>query len=228
MVLTSTPEPLPPLVTVVTSTWQRPVTLRDYAVKSVNSQTYPEVQHLVVIDGCDKATVRALEAADYTTEAFYHIGQQEYEPNQRRYIELGRNWSTYSGDGGFGATCRLTGSWMAAGEFITYLDDDAYYEPAHIAEMVAAFDPETMFVTCPWAGPCTPCPGPPPGLNRTDTSTIMHRAIVLRDHGGFRPDGYAGDGYMTERWLAAGLPWKWKEGVTVSHPTGTHNGGPMP
>lgn len=217
-----------PLVTVVTSTWQRPQTLTEYAIDCINKQTYPDLQHLVVIDGCDKATVRALEQADYTTEAFYHIGQEEYEPNQRRYVELGRNWSLYSKDGGFGATCRLTGAWLAAGEFIAYLDDDAYYEPDHIAGMVAAFDPETMFVTCPWFGPCAPCPGPPPGVCRTDTSTIMHRAIVLRDHGGFKLDGYQGDGNMIERWLAAGLPWKFKEGATVSHPTGSHNGGKMP
>jgi glycosyltransferase involved in cell wall biosynthesis len=210
-------EPLP-LVTVVTSTWQRPETLRQYAVESVARQAYPNIEHLVVIDGpSDVATVNMLDEEGYS-----------YGPSSRRMLRLGRNWSTYSGDGGFGATCRLVGSWVAAGELITYLDDDAYYEPAHIAEMVAAFDPETMFVTCPWFGPCAPCPGPPPGLCRTDTSTIMHRAILLRDQGGFRTDGYAGDGYMIERWLAAGVPWKFKEGATVSHPTGSHNGSEMP
>ena len=217
-----------PLVTVVTSTWQRPNTLRDYAIDCINKQTYANTQHIVVIDGCDQETVRELEKAEYTNKAFYHIGQQQYEPNLRRYVELGRNWSTYSGDGGFGATCRLTGAWLGAGELIAYLDDDAYYEPTHVEEMVATFEPDTMFVTCPWFGPVAFCPGPPPGLCRTDTSTIMHRAIVLRDVGGFKPDGYAGDGYMVERWLAAGLTWRMKSSATVSHPTGSHGGGPMP
>lgn len=209
---------MPPLVSVVTSTWQRPQTLREYAVTSVNTQLYPEVEHVVVIDGPDDwETVRMLDDLGYS-----------FGPSKRRMVVLGRNWSTYSGDGGFGATCRLTGAWMAAGEFITYLDDDAYYEPAHIEEMVAEFDDDTQFVTCPWFGPCATCPGPPPGLCRTDTSTIMHRALVLRDAGGFHPDGYAGDGYMVERWLAKGLKWKFKYNPTVSHPTGSHNGGPMP
>lgn len=218
-----------PLVTVVTSTWQRPKTVVECAIQSVNFQTYPEIQHIVVIDGCDKATVRALEAAEYTTEAFYHIGQQEYEPNQRRYVELGRNWSEYSGDGGFGAVCRLTGAWMGAGEFISYLDDDAYYEPSHVAEMVAEFDEDTMFVTTACHGNGVPCtPGPPPGLNRTDTSAIMHRAIVLRDAGGFHTDGYTSDGNMVERWLAKGLTWKFKDSLTVSHPSGHNSGRPMP
>ena len=207
-----------PLVTVVTSTWQRPQTLRDYAIKSVLTQTYPNIEHVVVVDGTtDRATVNMLDDQGYS------LG-----PSSRRMVILGRNWSTYSGDGGFGATCRLVGSWMGAGEFISYLDDDAYYEPDHIEGMVATFDPDTMFVTCPWSGPCAPCPGPPPGLCRTDTSTIMHRAILLRDHGGFRLDGYAGDGNMIERWLAAGVTWKFKEGATVSHPTGSHNGAQMP
>lgn len=217
MVLTTEPPARPPLVTVVTSTWQRPQTLRDYACASVAAQTYPEVEHVVVSDGYDPGTLAMLDDLGYS-----------YGPSKRRVVVLGRNWSTYSGDGGFGATCRLVGAWMGAGEFIAYLDDDAYYEPSHIESMVATFDPGTMFVTCPWFGPCAPCPGPPPGLCRTDTSTIMHRAIVLRDAGGFHPDGYTGDGNMIERWLARGLPWKFKEGATVTHPTGSHNGGAMP
>lgn len=218
MVLTSNNVTTFPLVTVVTSTWQRPETLRDYACDAVAKQTYPEVEHVVVIDGPnDTRTMDMLDELGYS-----------FGPSKRRMVVLGRNWSTYSGDGGFGATCRLTGAWMGAGEFITYLDDDAYYEEDHIAGMVAEFEPATMFVTCPWFGPCAPCPGPPPGVCRTDTSTIMHRAIVLRDHEGFKLDGYQGDGNMIERWLAAGLPWKFKKTATVSHPTGSHNGGAMP
>ena len=208
-----------PLVSIVTSTWQRPQTLRDYAVWSVNSQTYPEIAHVVVIDG--PGDVRTLDMLD-------HLGYS-FGPSRRRVVVLGRNWTSYSGDGGAGATCRLVGAWMAAGEFISYLDDDVTYEPTHIEEMVAEFEEGTSFVTtcCYGAGiPLTP--GPPPGLNRTDTSAIMHRALVLRDGGGFHPDGYAGDGNMIERWLAKGLTWKFKESVTVFHPTGHHSGGPMP
>lgn len=218
-----------PLVTIVTSTWQRPITVTEHAIWSFKMQTYQRLQHIIVIDGNDQVTIRQLEQNDYTREAFYPIGGEEYEPNQMRYIELGRNWTSYSGDGGAGAACRLTGAWMAAGDLITYLDDDATYEPQHIEEMVRTFDDETDFVTSNWGGIHTSsCPGPPPGLNRTDTSTIMHRANVLSRVGGFHTDGYAGDGHMVERWLAAGLKWKYKQSVTVLHPTGHHAGGPMP
>jgi glycosyltransferase involved in cell wall biosynthesis len=206
-----------PLVTVVTSTWQRPQTLLTSAIASIDRQTYPEVEHMVVIDGNDPATIEMLIDVGYTWSA-----------SKRRMVELGRNWSLYSGDGGYGATCRLVGAWMGAGEFITYLDDDVEYEPEHIESMVAAFEETTSFVTCPWYGPVPQCPGPPPGVNRTDTSTIMHRAIVLRDAGGFHPDGYAGDGYLVERFMRKGMQWKFKEGATVFHPQGVHHGGAMP
>jgi glycosyltransferase involved in cell wall biosynthesis len=208
-----------PLVSVVTSTWQRPQTLREYACEAVAAQTYPNVEHVVVIDGpADSATREMLDELGYS-----------YGPSKRRLVVLGRNWSLYSKDGGFGATARLVGAWMAAGEFISYLDDDAYYEPSHIGEMVAEFEPETMFVTTYCHGSGVPVTPPaPPGLNRTDTSAIMHRAIVLRDAGGFHPDGYTSDGNMVERWLAKGLPWKFKESLTVSHPSGHNSGRPMP
>lgn len=207
-----------PLVTVVTSTWERPETLLSHAVASVDAQTYREIEHIVVIDGStDHTTMAALNEHGYT-----------YGPSERRMVPLGRNWSLYSGDGGYGATCRLVGAWLGAGEFITYLDDDVCYEPAHIEGMVATFEEPTAFVVCPWYGPVPVCPGPPPGVGRTDTSTIMHRAIVLRDAGGFHPDGYAGDGYLVERFMRKGLPWKFKEGATVYHPDGVHHGGAMP
>ncbi len=202
------------LVTVVTSTWHRPRTLIENAVASVAAQDYPEVEHVVVIDGDDPDTLFALFNLNF------RFGSQA----RKRVVQLGRNWSQYSGDGGFGAACRIVGAWMAAGELITYLDDDNTYSPEHISEMAALFEPDTDFVTCAWDGALAQPPGPPPGLCRTDTSTIMHRALVLRDVGGFRLDGYAGDGYMVDRWLAAGLKWKYKEKPTVHFPNGNNHG----
>lgn len=214
------PEVTPkPLVTVVTSTYKRPQTLTDCAVWSVQRQTYPNIEHMVVIDGPeDRATVERLDDLGYS-----------YGPSKRRMVTLGRNWTGYSMDGGAGATCRLVGAWMAAGSYIAYLDDDVIYEPSHIEEMVAAFEPETQFVAtyCHGAGFAV-TPGPPPGINRTDSSAIMHRAIVLREGGGFQPDGYTSDGNMVERWLAKGLTWRFKESLTVYHPTGHNNGREMP
>ena len=201
------------LVTVVTSTWQRPQTLMS-AVRSVNAQTYPEVEHVVVIDGNDPVTVGVLDDAGYS-----------YGLSRRRVVSLGRNWSLYSGDGGFGATCRLVGAWLGAGEYITYLDDDVEYDPGHIAAMVTCFEPGIDFVASQWHGGCA---SPPPGTGRTDTSGIMHRALALKKAGGFHPDGYEGDGHLVERFIAAGLQWRHKAEPSFRHPTGCHHGGNMP
>jgi glycosyltransferase involved in cell wall biosynthesis len=196
-----------PLVTVVTSSWMRANTVIAHAASSVNRQTYPHVQHLVVIDGEDQATEENLLNHGYLVS-----GQAP-----RRFVALGRNWSSFSGDGGFGSTARMVGAWLAAGELITYLDDDNDYDDTHIEEMVPYFeDPEVDFITNG--------PGFPPGVGRTDTSGIMHRAIVLKQAGGFALDGYEGDGRMVERWMNAGLRYTSKPNQTFHLTNGYHQG----
>jgi glycosyltransferase involved in cell wall biosynthesis len=201
-----------PRVTIVTSTWHRTGTLINVACASVATQTWPNLEHLVMIDGDDADTRVALHNAGY--RANHH--------SDRRYCFLGRNWSEYSGDGGFGSTCRMTGAWLASGDFITYLDDDNEYDPGHIAEMVQHFADDTDFVTCAWRGNNANACNADPGVGRTDTNAIMHRAMVLKKAGGFALDGYCGDGHMVERWKAAGLHHVYKESRTVHIPLSRH------
>lgn len=202
-----------PLVSVVTSTWHRPQTLRR-ACESVAAQTYPEVQHVVVIDGRDNATVKVLRELGYSVRG----------DARKRLVELGRNWSSYSGDGGYGATARLVGAWLGSGEYIAYLDDDVVYHPHHVGTLLSLFDAATDFVTSQWDGGCA---STPPGCGRTDTSGIMHRALCLKKVGGFHPDGYESDGHLVERYVAAGLAWKHSPDSTFAHPTGCHRGEPL-
>lgn len=192
----------PPLVTVVTATWKRPKTILEHALPSIDRQTYSPIEHLIVIDGQDPGMVRLLRDNGYDFTAPY-----------RRLACLGRNWSQFSGDGGAGATCRMVGAWMATGEYITYLDDDNDYLPGHIQSMVDAIEQTgSDFITSSWmyAPGAGPAGSAPPGVGRTDTSGIMHRAMVLKAAGGFALDGYEGDGRMVERWCAAGLTWHHK------------------
>jgi cellulose synthase/poly-beta-1,6-N-acetylglucosamine synthase-like glycosyltransferase len=216
----------PPLVTVVTSSWQRATTVVNHACTSVARQTYPNLQHIVVIDGNDPATETSL------TEAGYGSGGTD----MRRFVALGQNWSAlaiearYGGDtgalSGFGATARLTGSLLAAGELVAYLDDDNDYEPSHIAEMVQLFEEQPHIEFALSAGSCVPS-SPFPAVGRADTSGIMHRTRLVMTHGGFDPrDGYEGDGKMLARWAAAGVPWAAKETSTfILH--GYHHGAPL-
>ena len=205
-----------PRVTVVTATWGRPKTLFAHAVESINRQTYENIEHLVVIDGHDPELSSALEKAGYQADT----------PSDRRYTFLGRNWTSYADNGSIGATARLVGSWMGTGELITYLDDDNDYDPEHIEQVVSLFesDPDLGFVISalkhwPLGFPVQPAVG------YADTSGITHRAMLLRDHGGLRPDGGTDDGNMVERWAAAGVKWHAKWPATVSF-NGKNNGRP--
>jgi hypothetical protein len=215
-----------PLVTVVTSSWQRATTVVNHAVASIERQTYPRVQHLVVIDGFDPATEDSLTEAGYSTDG----------ESMRRFVALGRNWSAlaiearYGGDtgqlSGFGATARLTGSLLAAGDLVAYLDDDNDYTESHIAEMVQLFEENPHIEFALSAGSCVPS-SPFPAVGRADTSGIMHRTRLVMTHGGFDPrDGYEGDGKMLARWAAAGVPWAAKDTCTfILH--GYHHGAPL-
>lgn len=207
-----------PSVTIVTSTWQRPQTLLRGAIASVNDQDYAgPLQHLVVIDGLDTATESVLRESGYSGDGLA----------DRRFVALGRNWSSYSGDGGFGATCRMVGSWLATGDLVSYLDDDQLYYRTYVSTMVGTFDPDTDFVTCSWTGVNAGASNAQsPGRCRTDTSSIMHRALVLKSAGGFAPDGYEGDGKMVERWMEKGLRWKYQP-EKLFHYTGAHMGAPL-
>lgn len=189
---------MPELVTVVTATWGRPRTLFEHAIASVDAQDYPAIEHLVVTDGRDRRLEDALAAAGYS-----HRGVR------RRVACLGRNWTGFSGDGGVGAVPRLVGSWLAAGAYITYLDDDNDYLPHHVTAMVTALEESGADLVCTaWShGPGGPPGGsPPPGPGRTDTSSFLHRAELLKN-GSWELDGYEGDGNLAARWAAAGATW---------------------
>jgi hypothetical protein len=199
------------IITVVTSSWQRPTTVVAHACESIKRQDYTEgtIEHIVVIDGDDPETIKSLFRANY------HFGL-----GPRRIIQLGRNWSSLSGDGGFGATARLVGSWAAAGDLITYLDDDNDYWETHIREMAEVFtDQDIMFALSAWTGGGIPSPR----TGQADTSGIMHRPLALKIAGGIHPDGYEGDGHFVERMAAAGLPWAVKATQTFTI-NGYHRG----
>lgn len=198
------------LVTVVTSTWHRPKNLAR-ACRSVASQTYPEVQHVVVIDGRDDKTVDTLIGLGYSTRG----------DAKKRFCELGRNWSTYSGDGGWGASARLVGAWLGSGEYIAYLDDDVVYHENHIEVLHSLFCVGVDFVSGQWDGGCAE---EPPRTGFADTSGLMHRALCLKRAGGFRPDGYESDGHLIERFTEAGMRWRFNPDPTFAHPEGTHRG----
>ena len=197
-----------PLVTVVTATWGRPRTILERAIPSLAAQDYKPLQHIIVTDGFDPGLNEVLHGAGYSEDS-----------PDRRLVWLGRNQSHPDMvHGGVGVIPRQVGAWLAAGEYITYLDDDNTLLPHHISTLAAALaDSGADFACCRWhegheGGGISG--SEPPGCGRTDTGSIMHRAATLR-HGTWDPAaGYGNDGALVERWIAAGCRW-----VFVNEPT---------
>jgi glycosyltransferase involved in cell wall biosynthesis len=101
-----------PLVTIITATTCTPYLRQN--INSVLAQTYPNVQHLVVIDGkhhCDKLDYDI--AADVVTLP-YATGTEQY--NGHRI---------------YGAM-----TYVARGDYIIYLDEDNWIEPNHVQSLV--------------------------------------------------------------------------------------------
>jgi len=188
-----------PLVSVITPTWNRPRTI-NRCIDSVWAQTYQPIEHLIVIDGPSPDMRRACAARGYTTTS-----------RTRRQVSLGRNWTDYSGNFSIGAAARLVGQYMAAGDYIAYLDDDDQWLPHHLTNMVGALEDGADVVCCRWLhGPnrgvmgATADGNPYIHVGTVTGSGIAHRAELLR-HSGWGFEGYEGDGKMVERWIESGF-----------------------
>jgi glycosyltransferase involved in cell wall biosynthesis len=204
------------MVTVVTPTFRRPQAIAEYLIPSIECQAYSPVEHLVVIDGQDPESVKVLQDHGYSFDDPY-----------RRITYLGRNWTSFSGDGGLGMTARLVGSWMAAGDYIAYLDDDNRWLPHHLETLVRLLESENAdFVTGSWTWEEDGRRGgwSPPGFCRTDASAILCRAEVLKKgmSCSWYLDGDCGEGLLMDRWIAAGCTWAHNEEPTFIYPRARH------
>jgi hypothetical protein len=136
-------------------------------------------------------------------------------------VELGRNW------GGVGHAAHAAGAFLAAGEWICYLDDDNEYLPHHVEAMVAEATRTGADLVCTaWRTPDGGVGGrTPPGTNHTDSSSFLHRAELLKLASWAPETGYAADGALIDRWVAAGVAWSF-----LDEPTMTYHGarGGMP
>jgi glycosyltransferase involved in cell wall biosynthesis len=203
------------IVTVVTATWGRPKTILARCIPSVEKQTYHPIQHIIVTDGYDEDLNKALREAGYSEGDFW-----------KRLVTLGRNWTGFSGDGAIGAVPRNIGAYLAAGDYICYLDDDDEWAPNHVESQAAELDKDYDLVVSRWrsVGGTWEQRHARPKVGHTGTSMFMHRAELLKISG-WQMDGYSGDGLLTERWVAAGAKWSLCDEATVLY-HGHHMGAP--
>lgn len=181
-----------PLVSVVTPTWQRNNLLLNRCVPSVQAQTYPAVEHVVVSDGPDPELTAMIAGQ---VKVFEQL--PEHDPVAR-----------------WGHRARLRGLELARGEYIAYLDDDNAFRPGHVARLAAALeaDPGAGFayslIQMNGHGPAYIVGADPPFCGGIDTSAIMHRRGLL-ETATWRDDGWQEtvDWDLVARWMSAGITW---------------------
>ena len=103
-----------PLVTVITPTVGQPHLKR--AIESVQQQTYPNIQHLVVGDGVD-ISWKLPKSIDFLRLP-YNVGE-------------GR----FNGHRIYGAC-----TYLAKGDYICFLDDDNWFDDDHVASLMAVIE----------------------------------------------------------------------------------------
>jgi glycosyltransferase involved in cell wall biosynthesis len=173
-------ERMDPLVSVIIPSRSRPTMLRE-AVESVIAQTYHPIEIVIVLTGANAETTASARSL-----------QEEY--GARIVVTPPYNL----------ATSRNNGMRAAAGEWITFLDDDDIYAPTKIQRQVETAElTGARVITNSWTqfnefgpiGNWTPHPDKhlPPGLSYAEALTtgnfvsngLLVRAEIMRELGGF-------------------------------------------
>ena len=113
-----------PLVTIITAT-----TCTDYLRQNLNSvinQTYPNIQHLIVVDGK------------------HHLDKLTYDiASDVIVLPYATGINQYNGHRIYGAT-----TYLAKGDYIMYLDEDNWLEPRHIESLIETINGKQNAYAC--------------------------------------------------------------------------------
>ena len=118
------------LVSVVTSTFRRHDQLIKYNIPSIQKQTYPKIEHIIVVDEYDIELKRKIDK----------LGKQKYPI---RVCLLGRDWRKF-GKGKWAEVPRMVDTYLARGSYIAYLDDDDEAYPEHIEKCLALLEKDKV------------------------------------------------------------------------------------
>ena len=110
-----------PLVSVVITTYKRPVDILMRSVKSVLNQTYPNLEVIIVNDYPDKESAECIRAAI----------QQLNDKRVQYYVNAENKGACYS---------RNFGADKANGEFLAFLDDDDTWDGNKLEMHISYFD----------------------------------------------------------------------------------------
>lgn len=205
------------LVSVLTPTWARHRLLME-AIEDVRRQTYRPLEHIVVSDGEDDDLARWILSTQYNQPC------EEVDPVQRvslRFVQLGRNWSTYLPDS-FCAAPTTVAMLVARGEYQTFLADDERMAPDHIASLVDALEAggadfaySNVELVWPGSGRRAIIGSDPP--REGQITNALYRTDLLKR--GLYPfgAGMTSDWACIRRWMDAGAVWAHVPRVTLTH-----------
>lgn len=197
-------------ISVITPTWRRHALLISRCIPSVQGQTWPDVEHVVVSDGPDTPLRRFLATQDVPGLVYGELPAHDESPH---------NW---------GSAARNHAAKLATGGLVAYLDDDNAFRPEHLSVLAEALEarPDVDFAysqlqTHP-AGAVIGAE--PPEYGQIDTSLVMHRAGLLERCGDWPAAGqidyhdqHAPDWGVVAKWLAGGATWLHVPRVTVDY-----------
>ena len=109
-----------PMVTVITPTTGAPYLKQ--ALESVKSQTYENIQHLVVVDGPHE-------------EADNIIFENYNEDVDTIYLPYATGTDRYNGHRIYGAM-----TYLAKGDYVCFLDEDNWLDPDHVESLVKVIE----------------------------------------------------------------------------------------
>lgn len=201
-----------PLVSVITGTWQRHDLLMEM-IENIRAQTYRPLEMIIVSDGPDSAL-----ATDLVMR-----GQPWVEAPPIRFVELGRNWSSFLA-ASLSAVPFQVAQWLARGDLLLWCADDERFEPDHIESLVDLLqrtDSDFVYSRCRvWSVDSTPddyteIGTDPPQLGQV--TNALYRAELL-DYRGFREHvGSGSDWDQVDGWMQAGARWAMLDRATMSH-----------
>jgi len=218
------------MISVITPTHQDWPALRR-AIASLEAQSHDSWQHVVVADGPDPELRAEMAALGYAAHG------------QRVFTELGRNWHGFlggdaapqvpgmpgsrGGRGSRGVSAAVAGTYLAAGDWIGYLDQDCEYTEHHLkllAEAAGASGADVVFSRMRryldgrfWDEVGTGVPA----YGCIDGNVIIHKAELLRA-ANWRHGGDA-DWDLIGRWAASGAVFEYVPEVTVHWHHASHD-----
>jgi len=207
-----------PLVTVISPTFGSPHLLRTRCIPSVEAQTYPNIEHLIVVNG----------------------GNQPPEENTptRRIVHLGRDWNAFA-PGTNGIIPVIAGSTLARGKYIAYLDYDDEFQPQHVEKLVDLLESSgadwvysQMAIIRQGKFWGQVIGGPKPAFGEISGQLLLHKAEMFNvanwdpkceDNKACLPQKwrkfavYAADWDLIHRWVKSSAKWAHLPEVTVMH-----------